>query len=82
MTASHYKADLAALAAEKFETGEIDRRGFLTAVAGAGIGAMILGSSEASAQAKEIVVCNFGGDRRSKPGDTAWGQPLRQVVRA
>ncbi len=75
MTAFHYKADLAALAAERFEKGEIDRRGFLAAVAALGLAPMILGSTEASAETKELVVCNFGGDA-VKAWDTAWGQPF------
>ncbi len=75
MTASHFKADLAALAVERFEKGEIDRRSFLVAVGALGLAPMVFGSSAASAQAKEIVVCNFGGDAVGA-WDKAWGQPF------
>lgn len=77
MTVARYKADLAALAAERFDKGEIDRRSFLVAVAGLGLVPSLLASSDVSAQAKEIVCVNFGGD-----GVPAWDKALGQPFTA
>lgn len=75
MTAAHYKADLALLAAERLDKGEINRRDFLLAVGALGLAPSLLASDEASAQAKEIVLVNFGGD--AVPAwDAAWGKPF------
>lgn len=75
MTAGRYMADVALLAAERLERGELERRDFLRLCGGvAGFAAAVLGSAEVSAQVKEIVVVNFGGD--AVPAwQTAWGDP-------
>lgn len=74
MTASRYQADLIELAAERLRAGEIDRRGFLRAMALLGLAPLAL-SGEARAETKEIVVVNFGGDAVSAWGK-AWGEPF------
>jgi len=75
MTASRYHADLAEIAAERYQNGQLDRRRFLAAVAGLGLAPAILASGTASAAAKEIVVVNFGGDA-VKFWKQAWGEPF------
>ena len=74
MPASRFHADLALLAAERLDRGELDRRTFLRAVAALGLAPALL-AGEASAQAKEIVVCNFGGDAVAA-WSNAWGKPF------
>jgi putative spermidine/putrescine transport system substrate-binding protein len=74
---SRFHADLAEIAAERHARGELDRRGLLTALAGLGLAApaaLTAGSDEARAQAKEIVVVNFGGDA-VPTWQKAWGDP-------
>lgn len=75
MTSARFKADLALLAAERLERGEIDRRRFLAAVAALGLAPALLRSREVSAQTKEIVVVNFGGDA-VPTWQQAWGDPF------
>ncbi len=73
MTASRFHADLALLAAERLERGEIDRRDVLKALGALGLAAAL--PATAGAAGKEIVVVNFGGDA-VKAWDTAWGGPF------
>ncbi|GMG81567.1 ABC transporter substrate-binding protein [Paralimibaculum aggregatum] len=54
-----FRRDLGEIALEKFRSGRIDRRGFLTALAAIGV-APALGN-KAFAAASEIIVCNWGG---------------------
>ncbi|PVA10538.1 hypothetical protein DC366_06415 [Pelagivirga sediminicola] len=54
------KADLIEIAAHKYKEGTLTRRGFLSAMAA--LGALPMLGSKAMAQAKEIVVVNWGGE--------------------
>src|ERR1700733_2593243 len=60
MTASHFQQDAAQIAADRFARGEIDRRSFLSALAALGLGVGFSPEVQ-SADAAEIVVCNWGG---------------------
>lgn len=55
----NYQSDLAEIAAEKYKAGTLSRRGFLTAMGALGLVPLLGG--KASAQATEVVVCNWGG---------------------
>ena len=71
-----FHADLMALAEEKLRSGQLDRRGFLRAMSLLGVAAVVpLGAGAARAEAKEIVVCNFGGDALTA-WTTAWAEPF------
>jgi len=74
MTASRYRADLAAIAAERFASGHLDRRGFLAALGALGVTPLLV-SGPAKAAAQEVVVVNFGGDAVPAWGK-AWGDPF------
>jgi putative spermidine/putrescine transport system substrate-binding protein len=60
MSSNRFGQDAALIALEKFRSGKIDRRSFLTAMAGLGL-AVAMRPGAASAEANEIVVCNWGG---------------------
>ncbi|RWB72496.1 MAG: ABC transporter substrate-binding protein [Mesorhizobium sp.] len=60
MSSNRFGQDAALIAIEKFKSGRIDRRSFLTAMAGLGL-AVAVRPGAASAEANEIVVCNWGG---------------------
>ena len=76
MHAGRFQADLIALAAERLERGEIDRRGFIRALGLLGLAPLALPGGAAQADApKEIVVVNFGGDA-VKAWSVAWGEPF------
>lgn len=60
MSSNRFGQDAALIALEKFRSGKIDRRSFLTAMAGLGLAAAMR-PGPASAEANEIVVCNWGG---------------------
>ncbi len=70
-----FQHDMALLAAERFERGELDRRSFVRGIAALGLAPAVLASSEVSAQVKEIVVVNFGGDA-VHAWDEAWAKPF------
>ncbi len=74
MHAARFQADCIELAAERLARGEIDRRGFVRALALLGV-APALGLTSAHAQTKEIVLCNFGGDAVAA-WSRAWGEPF------
>ena len=60
MSSNRFGQDAALIALEKFRSGRIDRRSFLTAMAGLGL-AVAIRPGAASAEANEVVVCNWGG---------------------
>ncbi len=60
MSSNRFGQDAVLIALEKFKSGQIDRRSFLTAMAGLGL-AVAMRPGAASAEANEIVVCNWGG---------------------
>ncbi|RUX19517.1 ABC transporter substrate-binding protein [Mesorhizobium sp. M2A.F.Ca.ET.037.01.1.1] len=60
MSSNRFGQDAALIAIEKFKSGRIDRRSFITAMAGLGL-AVAMRPGAASAEANEIVVCNWGG---------------------
>ncbi len=60
MSTHRFSKDSAEIALEKFRTGKLDRRTFLTAMAGLGL-AVAIRPTSASAEANEIVICNWGG---------------------
>ncbi|TIV65915.1 MAG: ABC transporter substrate-binding protein [Mesorhizobium sp.] len=60
MSSNRFGQDAALIAIEKVKSGQIDRRSFLTAMAGLGL-AVAMRPGAASAEANEIVVCNWGG---------------------
>lgn len=60
MSSNRFGQDAASIALEKFKSGQIDRRSFLTAMAGLSL-AVAMRPGAASAEANEIVVCNWGG---------------------
>jgi putative spermidine/putrescine transport system substrate-binding protein len=70
-----FQEDLADLACGLLREGRISRRQFLTGMAAVGLMPSLLGSSEAMAQAKEVIVCNWGGDAIKFMG-VAWGEPF------
>lgn len=76
MTA-RFHADLIEMAAERLRAGEIDRRGFMRALALLGAGAALPGAlaGGAEAAAAEIVMVNFGGDAVAA-WSKAWGEPF------
>lgn len=75
MSASRFAADLVEMGIERLAKGEIDRRSFLGALAAIGFAPAVMSSSKAMAEAKEIVVVNFGGDAVPTWGK-AWGEPF------
>ncbi|MFO0996701.1 MAG: ABC transporter substrate-binding protein [Alphaproteobacteria bacterium] len=73
------KADLVEIARRELAAGRIERRDFLKLALWAGVAPAALGlgpltGREATAQAKEIVAANFGGDAVKFMGE-AWGEP-------
>jgi len=58
-TDEQFKTDLAEIAVEKYKSGRLSRRGFLTALGAMGLVPML--GKGAQAQASEIVICNWGG---------------------
>ena len=74
MHAARFQADCIEVAADRLARGEIDRRTFLRGLALLGAGAAF-GPTLAHAEAKEIVLCNFGGDAVAAWGK-AWGEPF------
>ncbi len=74
MTAAHFAQDAAQIAADRFARGEIDRRSFLAALAGLGLGIGCERDAR-SADAAEVVVCNWGGVAVSA-FSKAYGEPF------
>jgi putative spermidine/putrescine transport system substrate-binding protein len=73
-----YARDCLELAAERLAKGEIDRRSFLRAAALLGALPVVSRIGDAQAQAKEIVIVNWGGD--SIPAYTkAFGEPFEKA---
>ena len=60
-----FAEDCAELLGERLARGGVDRRGFLMACAALGLSPLTFGVKSASAQTKEIVLCNAGGDMAS-----------------
>lgn len=56
---THFKADLIEIAAERYKSGRLSRRGFVSAMGALGLVPLL--GSRAQAQATELVVCNWGG---------------------
>ncbi|QKC92035.1 MULTISPECIES: ABC transporter substrate-binding protein [unclassified Mesorhizobium] len=75
MSINRFGQDAALIALDKFKTGKIDRRGFITAMAGLGI-AVAFKPGRASAAASEIVVCNWGG-AALEAFQKAYGAPFK-----
>ena len=74
-----YAEDCIALAAERMARGEIDRRRFLQCLAMLGALPVAARIGPASAQAKEVVIVNWGGD--SIPAYTkAFGEPFEKAT--
>lgn len=69
-----FAADAAKIAMEKFQTGQIDRRTLLTAFGALGLVAT-LKPGASYAQAKEIVLCNWGG-AAVEAFQKAYGEPF------
>jgi putative spermidine/putrescine transport system substrate-binding protein len=77
--ASSYARDCLELAAARLAKGEIDRRSFLRAVAMMSALPVLSKIGDAQAQAKEIVIVNWGGD--SIPAYTkAFGEPFEKAT--
>lgn len=74
MSSNRFGQDAALIALEKFKSGRIDRRSFLTALAGLGL-AVAIRPGAASAEANEIVVCNWGG-AALEAFQKAYGEPF------
>jgi putative spermidine/putrescine transport system substrate-binding protein len=74
MSINRFGQDAALIALEKFRSGKIDRRSLLTAMAGLGL-AVAIRPGTASAQADEIVVCNWGG-AALEAFQKAYGEPF------
>ena len=75
MSQHRFSQDAALIALDKFKSGRIDRRAFMTALAGLGLTAAFK-PGMASAAANEVVVCNWGGaalDAFQK----AYGEPFK-----
>lgn len=75
MTGSDVMQDAIAIALDRVRRGELDRRQVLRGLALLGLGSAALGTKEAAAQAREIVVVNWGGDA-AKHFTTAWLDPF------
>lgn len=60
MSVNRFGEDAAIIALEQFKSGKINRRNFMTAMAGVGL-AVAFRPSHASAAVTEVVVCNWGG---------------------
>ncbi|MEM6488394.1 MAG: ABC transporter substrate-binding protein [Pseudomonadota bacterium] len=73
--ASDFQRDLVEIAATKHARGEIDRRGFLSALAGIGALGVAGMASKARAAAGELVVVNWGGPA-VEAYQTAFGEPF------
>lgn len=56
---TEFKSDLVEIAAERYKSGRLSRRGFLTAMGALGLVPML--GDRSFAQASELVVCNWGG---------------------
>jgi putative spermidine/putrescine transport system substrate-binding protein len=67
--------DAIAIAVERVRRGELDRRDLLRGLAAAGLVAIAPGVGSAQAQAREVVVVNWGGDA-TKHFTTAWLDPF------
>lgn len=76
-----FAEDCAAIAAEKLARGEIDRRSFVKALGLLGLApvALKLGTGSAAAQAKELVVVNWGGPAVEAYAN-AWGAPFEKAT--
>ena len=57
---NRFAKDSAEILLKKFQAGQVDRRGFLTALAALGLG-VTLRPSTGNAAENEIVLCNWGG---------------------
>ncbi|MEM1384504.1 MAG: ABC transporter substrate-binding protein [Pseudomonadota bacterium] len=73
--AGDFQRDLIEIAAERHARGEIDRRGFLTALAGIGALGMAGVPGGARAASGELVVVNWGGPA-VEAYQTAFGEPF------
>ncbi|MBI3706928.1 MAG: ABC transporter substrate-binding protein [Proteobacteria bacterium] len=69
-----FMKDCVELAVERLRRGEIDQRSFMLGCAALGVTPIFLDAKSAAAQAKEIVMVNWGGDAL-KHMNTAWGEP-------
>ena len=69
-----FTRDCLALAVERLNRGELDRRTFLAGLAALGAVPVLLGGGEAHAATTEIVGVNWGGDAL-KHFAMAWGEP-------
>ncbi|MBM3570955.1 MAG: ABC transporter substrate-binding protein [Alphaproteobacteria bacterium] len=72
MSGEAFKQDCIEIAVEQYAKGRISRRDFVAALGALGVLPMV-GAQDASAQAKEFVLANWGGDA-VKAMDEAFGQ--------
>lgn len=75
-----FAEDCALIAAERLRRGEIDRRSFVKALGLLGLAPVALkfASGSAAAQAKELVVVNWGGPAMEAYAN-AWGAPFEKA---
>ena len=57
---NRFSKDAAEILLQKFQSGHVDRRGFLTGLGALGL-AVALRPGTASAAENEVVLCNWGG---------------------
>ena len=73
-----HRSDLAAILAEKLQSGVIDRRGFLQGLAALGLVAAVR-PSPAGAASGELVVVNWGG-LAATAFEKAWAKPCQEKL--
>lgn len=78
MTVRHFKLDAALIAAQRFRSGQIDRRTFAKALAGLGVLA-VAKPGISFGQATEIVICNWGGAAEAAFQE-AYGKPFTEAT--
>ena len=78
MSVNRFSQDAAQVALEKFKSGQINRRSFMTALAGLGLAATFKPSA-ASAEVSEIVICNWGG-AALEAFEKAYGAPFTDAT--
>ncbi|MXN54151.1 extracellular solute-binding protein [Shinella sp. AETb1-6] len=76
MSVNRFSQDSAMIALDKFTSGKIDRRAFMTALAGLGLAATFK-PGRAAAETSEIVVCNWGG-AALEAFQKAYGDPFKE----
>ncbi len=76
MSVNRFSQDSAMIALDKFTSGKIDRRAFMTALAGLGLAATFK-PGRAAAETSEIVVCNWGG-AALEAFQKAYGDPYKE----